>query len=101
MLYFGLVNDYHKLTVVNYEEQTYRIPELHEFFNDIESIEVCSPVHVFRETPLSSIILSSMSGMLFWYDTQWKFCWLEQGSFDTNIEQLIELLKRGLLRIKI
>lgn len=98
MLFYGLINRTEKLTVVNYDDE-YKIPELYEFFNDIDYVEVCSLNNSITINHLNNLILSSKSGMLTWYQTRWLYKWLEIGDFDKNINELITLIEKGLIRI--
>lgn len=100
MIYYGLLNkNYNKIRLVNHRYD-YRVPELYEFFNDIKEIEVCNVKNAVVDH-LTEMIWDADYSQLTWYITQWKYIWLEQDSFEKNINLLKELIDRGLIRIKI
>lgn len=100
MLFYGLINRTEKLKIINYDDDIYRIPELYEFFNDIDYVEVCSLKNSIYIDHLNYLSLpSNCSAMLTWYETRWLYKWLEIGDFDKNINELITLIEKGLIRI--
>lgn len=109
MLFYGLASiDITNIRIVNYED-SYRIPDLIEFFNDIKEIEVCYTARTSKYNHIKGMILPSYISDVTWYYTQWLSDWLysmpkgvnnQDVAFETNINRIQELLDRGLIRIK-
>jgi len=103
MLFYGIISGRNKLHIVGVEEGYYT-PNLEEFFDHIGELEICSPekVHTIVNPILNDLVLPATDPRLVWYHTMWSYTTLfDSPTFGKDINELVNLLNRGLLRIKV